>query len=211
MTARRDGAPSPRRDGRRVARRPSHPRHDLRDLLAAAAAGDQRAWTALVTRFDAMVRATARRHHLQPTECDDVAQRVWIRLLRHVGSLRDPAALPGWLATVARNESLRTLAARQELPAGANAGEDAVQPDASHDAVVAAERRAALRAAIDQLPDHQRVLMRLLTQDPPPSYDAVSAVLGVPRGSIGPTRQRSLARLRRDPHLARSLGIPPAA
>jgi DNA-directed RNA polymerase specialized sigma24 family protein len=76
-------------------------------------------------------------------------------------------------------------------------------PDAGgvDDELLEAERREALRRAVDGVPEHERRLMHLLLQEPPLTYDEISAALGIPKGSIGPTRGRCLARLRGDRHL----------
>jgi DNA-directed RNA polymerase specialized sigma24 family protein len=58
------------------------------------------------------------------------------------------------------------------------------------------ERQQHLLAALAELPDRQRVLLLLLLEDPPLSYDEISARLDMPVGSIGPTRARCLAKVR---------------
>jgi DNA-directed RNA polymerase specialized sigma24 family protein len=120
--------------------------------------------------------------------------------------LREPAALPGWVATTTQREALRVLraarrATHEELPPPDQLplGPDADLAD--HDILVA-ERNAALRAALGELPRPCRELLTVLTRDPPPSYAEVSAELDIPVGSIGPTRARCLTRLRRSVHVA---------
>jgi RNA polymerase sigma factor (sigma-70 family) len=177
--------------------------HDVVELVAAAARGDQRAWTVLVGRYGATIRSVARRHRLAPADQDEVAQRTWLRLVEHIATVREPAALGGWLATTARHECLRVIGSSvREVPIDESAMPDVAEDAAIHEAVEAAERGRALHGALDRLPDHQRTVVRLLLDEPALSYDDVSATLGIPRGSIGPTRARGLSRLRRDPHLA---------
>ena len=55
---------------------------------------------------------------------------------------------------------------------------------------------------MSDLPPGYRELIVLLTADPPVSYTEISARLGIPIGSIGPSRSRCLARLRRHPAIA---------
>jgi RNA polymerase sigma factor (sigma-70 family) len=187
-------------------RLPRHRGHDVTNLVRAAASGDQHAWSALIRRYSATIRAVARRNGLSKADQDDVAQRTWLRLFQHIEHVRQPAALGAWLATVARRECLRTLAASQRevlVDEPVSADQDDLT---ALETVVRSERRAALHAAVDSLPGHERELMRTLLAKPAFSYDELSAALGIPRGSIGPTRGRSLARLRRDPHLARAIG-----
>ena len=114
----------------------------------------------------------------------------------------EPDALPGWIRTTTRNECLRVLAARgrvqvvdpQEGGSFPDAG-DAV--GALDDELLAAERRQALREALTELPAGRRDLLQLLLTDPPLAYEEISARLGIPIGSIGPTRARALEQLRR--------------
>ena len=179
-------------------------RHDdVNALVHRAARGEERAWTLLVGRFDATVRSLARRYGLNDADRDEVAQRTWLALFRHIERLTTHPALAGWLITTARNECLRVIAARRrEVPvdepiAGREADECRID-----DELLEAEQREALRRAVDGVPEHERKLMQLLLQEPPLSYDEISATLGIPKGSIGPTRGRCVARLRGDRHLA---------
>ena len=125
--------------------------------------------------------------------------------MEHLDNLRDPAALPGWLATTTRRECCRVLRAPCKLPADGQVLEN--MPDeqtatAEHELLVA-ERNAALREAFARLPSGCQRLLALLIADPPVPYTEISARLGIPVGSIGPNRRRYLDRLRRDPAIAR--------
>lgn len=175
---------------------------DANALVQAAAAGDQRAWGLLVARFDVTIRAQARRHGLAPHDRDEVAQRTWLALHRHVDKLGTHPAIGGWLILTARRESLRVLAAsKRELPAeDPVAGRESTDPPID-DALLASERREAIRQAILRLPAHERRLVALLLREPDLTYQEVSAMLSIPKGSIGPTRGRCIARLRGDRHL----------
>lgn len=186
---------------------PQRRAYDPTKLVQAAAHGDQHAWRVLVRRYSPLIRSIAGRHRLSKTEQDDVAQRTWLLLFQYLERVREPAALGAWLATVARRECLRALAAAQrEVVVDEPPFSDQADPTTLDDIAVRSERRAALHAAVDALPDHERKLMRTLLAKPAFTYDAVSTALGIPRGSIGPTRARSLQRLRRDPQLARTVG-----
>ena len=107
-------------------------------------------------------------------------------------------ALPGWLATTARNEGLRVIKRRaRDLPVdpGGTTFDTAEDSDPG-EALVQDLRSHALREAMLELPESRRELLLLLLADPPLSYDEISARLGIPRGSIGPTRARALEQLR---------------
>jgi RNA polymerase sigma factor (sigma-70 family) len=88
------------------------------DLVARARAGDEQAWAALVGRYQSLIRRVCHRYRLDGTDADDVAQEVWLSLLRYADALRHPAALPGWLATTARRQCatvIRTRARHAEI------------------------------------------------------------------------------------------------
>jgi RNA polymerase sigma factor (sigma-70 family) len=168
-------------------------------LLSAATRGDQRAWDQLVERYSGLVWAITRGYRLGPVETADVVQTSWLRLIEHLPQIRNPDGIGGWLATTARRESLRAIrrTARCE-PSGeiqALAGTDDDEVDAE---LLTAERDAGLWAAFERLPARDQALLRLLTTDPAPSYEEIGAALGMPIGSIGPTRARALERLRRE-------------
>ncbi len=175
---------------------------DLHVLVRAAGRREAWAWDAIVARFTPTVRGVARRHRLPHADQEEVLQATWIRLLGAVDRIQEPDALAGWLATTARRECLRILASgRREVPVEeAEAIPDPGWQDLE-DEVAAQERRQALRAAIAGLRDRQRELAGLLLCDPPPSYEEVSRRLGMPVGSIGPTRLRFISSLRRDERL----------
>lgn len=177
------------------------------DLVAGARAGDERAWDEIVRRHTALVLARVRQFRLSPQHAEDVAQTVWLNLLEHLDRLRDPEALPGWISTTTRHECLRTArAARRSIPVDPQAGRLDGQVTTDMDAGLdEAERYRALRDGLAELPPHQRDLLVLLASDPPLSYAEISERLGLPVGSIGPTRSRGLARLRRTTAISRYL------
>jgi RNA polymerase sigma factor (sigma-70 family) len=169
------------------------------DLVARARQGDRRAWDEIVDRHAGMVWAVARAYGLDTQTAADVSQVTWLRLVEHLGSLRQPERLGAWLATTARRESIRVLKLRRrevsveepQLERGAVAEPP---PDTG---LLMAERDAQLWRAFASLPERCQQLLRLLTADPPPSYAEIASGLGRPIGSIGPTRQRCLDCLRR--------------
>ncbi len=179
-------------------------------LVARVGEGDQAAWNELVERYSPLVWSICRHYQLNRQDIDDVGQNVWLLLVEHIGSLRDPAALPGWLATTTKHEALRVLRASRRGDHAALPPEDQMPPDPADAAVehelIAAERNAALRAAFADLPRRCHELLSLLMTDPPPGYAYISTTLGLPVGSIGPTRARCLDRLRRSPHLIGVIG-----
>lgn len=181
--------------------------HSVWDLVLAARGGQQDAWDELVDRFTPLVVCVVRRHRLRDADEDDVVQTLWLRLVEHLGDIRDPQALPGWIMTTTRNECLRTIKARQRSqpvdPLAAATVFDAPTTQAFDDQVVddvvSGARHQALLAAFGDLAEHQRQLLALLLADPPLAYAEISRRLKIPIGSIGPTRARALQRIRQNP------------
>ena len=169
-------------------------------LVAAAAAGEPQAWSQLIDRYAVLIRSVCRAHRLADADTDDVAQLTWLRAVEHIGRLRDPDRFGAWIGTTARHECLRVLRGGKRVVPTA----DEIQGPlfAEHadpeETALAAERRAAVREALAVLPPRQRTLLRLLHSEPAPSYEAIGSALGMPVGSIGPTRGRALERLRRE-------------
>jgi len=170
------------------------------ELVTRAAGYDQDAWNELVERYVPLVWAICARYRLSSHDIEDVSQTVWLLLLEQLRKLRDPAALPGWLATTTRHECLRMLraSARYDL---SDRYLDYIDDAALEEEVITAERNAALRAALDELPPRCKQLLMLLISEPPRSYAEISSVLQLRVGSIGPQRARCLDRLRRSRHL----------
>jgi RNA polymerase sigma factor (sigma-70 family) len=167
------------------------------DLLHAAASGDQAAWDAIVDRFSSLVWATARAHRLSPDDAADVAQTTWLRLVEHLGRIREPDKLGAWLATTARNESLRLIrVGTREQPSDAVDLFEAPADDVFDRLVLSRERDGALWRGFATLSERCQALLRLLVADEEPSYEEIGAALDIPIGSIGPTRSRCLDRLR---------------
>jgi RNA polymerase sigma factor (sigma-70 family) len=174
------------------------------DLVTRARNGDRRAWEVLVERYAPLIWSICRRHRLD-ADAEDLGQIVWLQLVDQLDKIRDPAALPGWLATVTRRECLRLLRARDPLADGHVMDAEAVPDEQARTAdeeLLAAERHAALREAFGHLPPCGQRLILLLIEDPPVPYAEISARLGIPIGSIGPTRRRCLDKLRRHPAVA---------
>jgi RNA polymerase sigma factor (sigma-70 family) len=169
-------------------------------LLARASAGEQVAWDALVDGFANLLWAVARAHRLDDADCADAVQTAWLRLLENVDRITEPERLGAWLSTTVRRECLRLIRrSGREYVSDAEAFADIPEPrQPEMDArLLMDERDAALWTVFDRIPDRCRRLLRVLMADPAPSYHEVSAALDMPIGSIGPTRQRCLERLRR--------------
>ena len=174
-------------------------------LVTRASGGEQGAWHELVDRYAPLVYTICTRYRLSNHDIEDVGQNVWLLLVEQLGKLREPAALPGWLATTTARECLRVVTAASKAERLGTGLDDSVLfvDDAVIDEeILVAERNAALRAAFTELPPRCQQLLSMLISDPPHSYTEINAKTGIPVGSIGPQRARCLERMRRSSALA---------
>ena len=182
-------------------------------LVRASAGGSETAWNELVRRYSPLVMAVTRTYQLTADDAKDVSQTVWLRLVENLANLREPEALPGWLATTAQRECIRQLRqGRRVLPVdphtdGALQMCETADPDTD---ILRAELHQALRDGLADLPARDQALLKLRAADPPKSYEEISQLLGMPIGSIGPTLRRSLDRLRETSAMRAYLATPTA-
>jgi RNA polymerase sigma factor (sigma-70 family) len=192
-----------RLDLERDGRRHREPARELASLVRAARKGEQKAWEELVGRFTPMLRAVAGSYRLNGADGDDVVQATWTAAFTHLDRLRDPEAIGGWLAVTARREALRVIERRtRELAVDEPQAPALADPGTPESVLLAAEEHDAVHAAVERLPRHQRRVLRALLRHADVSYVELAGRLRIPTGSIGPTRQRALARLRHDDELA---------
>ena len=176
-------------------------------LVERARAGDSAAVAAVVERCGPMVQGVARRY-VSRAEVDDVTQDVWLAFVEHMGQIQVPAATRGWLVRVTTRAAWHARRKQDRSVPTADADDLVAAPDDTEERGV---RRAGLgpatrhlQAALMDLRPEDRRLVILLSGDDRPNYRAISQMVDRPVGSIGPTRQRALQRLRRQPELARS-------
>ena len=169
---------------------------DGRELLDALAAGDESTWQRTVRRYEGLLRSAARVVLRSDADVDEAVQRTWVLLFRNADRINDPQRLPGWLSTTARREALAILRGQQRAIPSEDVA-DRVAPDETDvaAAMMDAELRRALDEAVEKLPLSQRLIVQALLREPA-SYDALSAELGIPRGSLGPLRGRAVRALR---------------
>ena len=172
---------------------------DVAQLVRRAADGDRRAWERLVDQYARLIWSITGEFRLVESDAADVAQTTWLRLLEHIDRIQYPDRVGSWLAATARNECLRSLAARKRVVLSQDYEE--LHDSAAHEPeiderLLAAERAQVVRDALSCLPRRWQRLLEMLMADPPASYADISDELELPIGSIGPTRGRCLARLR---------------
>ncbi len=176
---------------------------ELTDLVRRAARGDQPAWRAIVDQYSRLVWSVARGYRLSEAQTADAVQTTWLRLLEHLSEIREPDRLPGWLRTTAQRVCLAMLRdVRREAPIESceEPTVDARWPVAEEagpeECALRRDHQVLVRRAVATLPQRHQALLGLLVSPTPISYQEISAGLGMPVGSIGPTRARILARLR---------------
>lgn len=172
---------------------------DVAQLVRRAGDGDKDAWERLVEQYSRLIWAITRDFKLPESDASDVMQVTWLRLLENIHKIENPDRVGSWLAATARNECLRCLAARKKMvPAQDDVFLDAASPaePAIDERLLSAERAQMVRDALGRLPSRWQRMLELLMADPPASYAEISEELGLPIGSIGPTRGRCLAQLR---------------
>jgi RNA polymerase sigma factor (sigma-70 family) len=175
------------------------------DLVTRARKGDQQAWDSLVERYAPLIWSICRHYRLDRADAEDVGQRIWLQFVNHLGAIRDPAAVPGWLTTTTKRECGRIVRATRGPQAAGQLLDESVadrQTTTAEQELLAAERHAVLHQAFTCLTPSRQQLMAMLIEDPPVPYTEISARLGIPVSSIGPTRRRCLDKLRRYPAIA---------
>ena len=166
--------------------------------LAAAREGSEDALGQIVADLSPLLWQVARSAGLSSGDAEDVLQTVWMRMVAHLDDIHDSAALAGWLVTTAKREAWRVRATgRRLLPADADLlAELPDEGPGSEEQVILDDQRRRLWTAIGQLSARCQELLRIVAFAPRPDYAAVAAALGMPVGSIGPTRGRCLGKLR---------------
>jgi RNA polymerase sigma factor (sigma-70 family) len=184
---------------------PPPPDERISYLLQRAADGDHAAWDCLVEQYSALLWSVVRSFRLSDAHAADAVQTTWLRLVENLHTIREPERLAGWLRTTARRVCLEVIRrAGREYPTDSVEETSAPVLDHATDRpdddpeghVLRQEGVALVRRAVRELPERQQRLLSLLVASPPLSYQEIGARLGMPVGSIGPTRARVLARLR---------------
>ena len=152
----------------------------------------------LVPELSPLLWQVARASGLSSSDAEDVVQSVWLNLLAHLDSIRTPGSLTSWLITTTKREAWRVRAADRKQKPVDYEWLTAI-PDAAADSeqrLIMKDEQRELWEALRSLPGRCQKLLRIVAFVPRPDYDDVAARLGMPRGSVGPTRGRCLDKLR---------------
>jgi RNA polymerase sigma factor (sigma-70 family) len=177
------------------------------DAFAAYRDGDRASFDELVTVLTPLLWHTVRSQGVDQVAAEDVVQTIWMRLLHSSASIRDPQTIVQWLLTAARREAWRISKRtrvednrRVPLPGldGDQADVATGPEELTDETVLREERQRRLWKHVQALPDRCRELLRVIAFADRPDYAVIAASLGMPVGSIGPTRGRCLAKLRNE-------------
>lgn len=169
--------------------------------FAAYVGGDSSLMSDLVDDVTPLLWHVARGQGLSQESAEDVVQQTWLRLVESAGRIQDPQSVVKWLMTTTRREAWRVARAGRLVDTRADptehgaALEEPVEPAVS-DTVIAAEEQEVLWRHVAALSERCRYLLRVIAFAERPDYAAIADALGMPVGSIGPTRGRCLAALR---------------
>ncbi len=170
------------------------------DAFAAYREGDRERMSELVDLLTPVLWHTARGQRLDQSTAEDVIQTAWIRLVESADAIAEPQAVLAWLITTVRREAWRVLKKSgraiptDEIPDGEVDGIP-TPLDPAAEAVLREDQRSLWRS-VSRLSERCQALLRIIAFVDRPDYAAVSTALGMPVGSIGPTRGRCLAKLR---------------
>jgi RNA polymerase sigma factor (sigma-70 family) len=178
---------------------------DLPELLRRAQRGDVDSLTDLVGQCRPLIASVARVHLSSPVDVDDVVQEVSLKLMLNAAHIRNPEAVSGWIRRVATNAAM-THHRRAGRVVVCETFDDIESGESTEDTALAGVRRdtvsSAVQDSLSRLRPAEASLVRLLFGTEAPDYRSISQQTGRPVGSIGPTRQRLLDRLRRDSAVA---------
>jgi RNA polymerase sigma factor (sigma-70 family) len=168
-------------------------------LLTQVRAGERHAWDEIVQRFSGRLWAVARAQGLDRHSAADVVQTTWLALLDNIDRIREPAALPGWLSSVTRNEAMRVSkrGRRSDIVDDVESVSTSTTDTPIDNQLLAREDAVAVRRALARVSERCRELLTLMFSSDELSYGAIATLIDCPLGSLGPTRARCLEQLRR--------------
>ena len=173
----------------------------VRDLVVRATGRDVAAYKRLLHQFNGLVWSICHSSGLNRTEGEDVVQGVWLRVVQYLPTLREPEKFAGWLAAITRHECAAVLRTRSRFSSDPVPDDYPADGPGPESRLIEDERRVSVRKAIADLDTRCRELLTLLSSTSTVSYADISAAMGMPVASIGPTRARCLEKLRRAPSI----------
>jgi RNA polymerase sigma factor (sigma-70 family) len=168
-------------------------------LFEAYRGGDESRMADLVHVLTPILWHTARASRLDTATAEDVLQTVWLTLVRKAGTITEPLAVLQWMVVTTKREAWRvsrtqTRVRPEDMESTGTA--ERVTDETVEDEVLRSETQTRLWQHVEQLPERCRALLRVIAFADRPDYAELAKALGMPQGSIGPTRGRCLAKLR---------------
>ena len=171
-------------------------------LVLACRRGDQLAWEKLIRRYQRLIYAIPLRAGLDEDQAAEIFQEVFTTFFQKLNDIEEPEKLQAWLVTTARRKTWRTIAKSQtriredaEATGVATVRDETPLPD---EQLLILEEQHRIRTAVSMLDERcQKLVQMLFYRAEPPSYAEIAASLGIPEGSVGPTRARCLGKLLR--------------
>ena len=163
-------------------------------------AGESDALDDLVRLLSPMLWQVVRASGLDRTTAEDIVQTTWLTLVRSGESISEPRAVAGWLCTSARREAWRVAkqSTRQQPVEDESIARRLPDEPAPESQVVLDDDNSRLWACLSRLNERCQRLLRIVAAEARPDYTAIATELGMPVGSIGPTRGRCLEKLRHE-------------
>jgi RNA polymerase sigma factor (sigma-70 family) len=173
-------------------------------LVLACRRGDQLAWERLIRRYQRLIYAIPLRAGLDEDQAAEIFQDVFTTLFEKLNDIEQPDRLQAWLVTTTRRKTLHAVSkamVRKQLHVHTDESpqlaisirDEAPLPD---EQLLILEEQHRIRTALSSLDERCRTLLEMLFYlAEPPSYEEIATSLGIPEGSIGPTRARCLAKL----------------
>jgi len=169
-----------------------------RVLVLACRRGDQLAWEKLIRRYQRLIYAIPLRAGLDEDQAAEIFQDVFTTFFQKLNDIEEPEKLQAWLVTTARRKTWRTIAKSHATEWINEAGTVSDQTPLPDEQLVILEEQHRIRTAVSMLDERcQKLVQMLFYHAQPPSYAEIAASLGIPEGSIGPTRARCLGKLLR--------------
>jgi len=175
-------------------------------LVLACRRGDRLAWERLIRRYQRLIYAIPLRAGLDEDHAGEIFQEVFTTLFEKLNDIEQPEKLHAWLVTTTRRKTLHAISKAfvrqqsdlntdEDSPSARSIADETPLPD---EQLLILEEQHRIRTALSSLDDRCRSLLEMLFyRDEPPSYTEIASALGIPEGSIGPTRARCLAKLLR--------------
>jgi RNA polymerase sigma factor (sigma-70 family) len=168
------------------------------EIISLCLQGDSQAWESLIVRYRRLIYSIPVRFSFSPSDCSDVFQSVCLRLIEHLGELKDENKVSAWLITTTTRQCIHVKAQKRRETSTEDGYDEPADPSKNMEQIrIQTQAQLNVREGVDQLPERCRKLLELLYFDPKdPSYESIAQTMRMPVASIGPTRARCLDKLR---------------